>query len=79
MSRVQFMFLEHCRQNFSSHNLILGEKHENKFSKLAQQVFPVHKQYIFHSYYYTDLLSETTLSQAQPAFTCSNSAILRVE
>ena len=73
MNRIQFMFLEHCRENFSSH------KPENKFSKLAQQVFPAHKQYIFHSYNYANLLSQTTLSQAQPAFTCSNSAILTVE
>ena len=50
-------------------------KHEN----ISQQFFPGHRTTYMSQLLKTNLLSETTVSQAQLAFICSNSAILTVE
>ena len=52
-----------------------------KVKNIAQQVFPGHRTiYLQHIFQLlkTDLLSETTVSSAQPALIYSNSAILTV-
>ena len=47
--------------------------------KTSQQFFPGHRTTYMSQLLKTNLLSETTVSQAQLAFICSNSAILTVE
>ena len=46
---------------------------------VALQIFPNHKAIYFLQLLKTNLLSETIVSQAQPAFICSNSAVIAVE
>ena len=57
-----------CRENLSSPNLMLGEYKAKTYGPINFPS-PLPK---------TNSLSETTVSQTQPAFICSNSPILTV-
>ena len=46
---------------------------------LVQQTFPAHRTIYFSQLLETNLLPETTVSQTQPTFICSNSTLLTVE
>ena len=46
---------------------------------LVQQIFLAHRTIYFSQLLETNLLPETTVSQTQPTFICSNSTILTVE
>ena len=62
---VRFIFWKHLGENVSFHNLILcewGWKH------VAQQICPAHRTLYIPQLLKTNLLSETVVSQAQPAF-----------
>ena len=45
----------------------------------SQQIFPARRTMYFFQLLETNLLLETTVSQAQPTLICLNSAILTVE
>ena len=46
---------------------------------LVQQILPAHRTIYFSQLLEANLLPETTVSQTQPTFICSNSTILTVE
>ena len=51
----------------------------NNEKNIAQQILPAHRTIYFSQTLETKLLSETTISQAQLTFNCTNSAILTVD
>ena len=69
------MFLKCGHEKLFVCNLMFGKDG----NMVAQQIFQTHRTIYFSKLLKADLFSETIVSQTQPAFVCSDSAIITVE
>ena len=73
---VWLIFLNCRHENLSFHNFMLGKL---RWKHIMQHIFPAYMTTYFLQLLKTNLLSETTISWAQTAYICLNSAILALE